>query len=487
MSSRPSDRLPDGHISRADLLREFGGALRNGEASVFVGAGLSAAAGYVDWKGLLRDFAEDLHLDLDIESDMSLVAQYHINRQPSRSRERLHEKLVAEFSQPVSPTRSHLAIAELPLDVIWTSNYDSLVEESFIARDKSVRVNNSSRALVQKGKRKDCTVYKLHGDLEDPSTIVLTRDDYRQYVRRFPSFRERLQSDLTERTFLFVGFSFTDPHLDFILNELRTSFGDGQTREHFVIMRREPRSPRRAKWANYERNRQALKVEDLATFGIRTLLVDDFDEVPEILEDLGRRLRRSRIFVSGALVKEAGHDESRSEEIADQLGKRIIQEGFDLVSGFGQGLGPFVVSGALEALYEDDVSSIDRRLRLRPFPHTRSSRATYTNFRNDLISTAGFAVFLGGSKQGKNGKVVSSDGMWEEFEIALQHGLIPLPVGSTGWVARELWAHVRKEWASIMPRTAKKSDFAILGRASASIADVTDAVFRLIRQMTAGQ
>lgn len=474
-------RLAMTGISRAELLRDYGAALRNEEASVFVGAGLSGGAGIVDWKGLLQEFADDLKLDLEIETDLTLVAQYHLNRELGRSRIRLHKKLVAEFGKKVSPSRAHAALAKLPIDVIWTSNYDSLVEDSLRAAGKMPRIKNSSSTLIELGQRGDCTIYKLHGDLNDPETIVLTRDDYRDYVRKFPGFRDRLRSDLSERTFLFLGFSFTDPHLDLILNELRLAFGDGEQREHFVIMRREQRAGRGAKKFQYALNRQILKVEDLLTFGIRTHLVDDFDEVPQILEDLDRQYLRTQVFVSGAADDFDPRGKSWMEDLASDLGARLMAEGFNLVSGFGKGLGPFIVSGALQTLYEEGASNIDRRLRLKPFPYATARKDLFSRYRADLVAGAGFAIFIAGNKTDPaTGDIISSDGVREEFELAVASGLIPLPVGSTGHVAEQLWREVKDDWKDLVPK-GSKADFNILNRKTASVADVLDALVRLMR------
>lgn len=465
--------------SRADFLRQYGQALRRGDAAAFVGAGLSRGAGFVDWKGLLKDFAVDLNLDLDVEHDLTLVAQYHLNREPARSRSRLHAKLVEEFSRS-GTSAAHIALAGLPIDLVWTSNYDTLVEDSFRAAGRTVRVKNSSAKLVAAGSKAETTVFKLHGDLEDPETIVLTRDDYRNYTRKFPGFRDRLRADLSERTFLFLGFSFTDPHLDLILNELRLAFGDSH-REHFVVMRREPLGRRGTRRYGYARNRQLLKVEDLATFGIRTLLVDDFDEVSSLLLDLDRQLRRTRVFVSGAADDFEPRGQRWLETVARDLGRQLIADGYDIISGFGKGIGPHLLSGALEQLYSEGATDIDRRLILKPFPYGTPRRDLYTKYRKDLLATAGFAIFIAGNKLAPDGStIVPSDGVHEEFRLALQSGAIPLPIGSTGWVAEELWEQVKDAWKITMSQAALKRDFNTLNRRRATTFEVLDAVARLM-------
>src|SRR6267142_3006469 len=111
------------------FFREYTQALRDGAAAVFVGAGISRAAGYVDWKGLLRDIASDLHLDIDRGSDLVELAQFHQNQRGAR--DRLNQRLIDEFLEGATLTENHRQIAALPLHTAWTTNYDDLLETAF--------------------------------------------------------------------------------------------------------------------------------------------------------------------------------------------------------------------------------------------------------------------------------------------------------------------------------------------------------------------
>ena len=50
--------------------------IKDNSAAMFIEAGFSKSAGYVDWKNLLRNVAEDLDLDIDKEYDLVSLAQY---------------------------------------------------------------------------------------------------------------------------------------------------------------------------------------------------------------------------------------------------------------------------------------------------------------------------------------------------------------------------------------------------------------------------
>ena len=56
-------------ISKEELIRNYAKAIREGNAAIFGGAGLSRPSGFVDWKGLLRPLASDIGLDVEKEKD----------------------------------------------------------------------------------------------------------------------------------------------------------------------------------------------------------------------------------------------------------------------------------------------------------------------------------------------------------------------------------------------------------------------------------
>ena len=66
--------------------KHFVKAMREGNAAVFVGAGMSRSCGYVDWKGLLKDVASELGLDIDQETDLIALAQFHHTKHMNRAK-----------------------------------------------------------------------------------------------------------------------------------------------------------------------------------------------------------------------------------------------------------------------------------------------------------------------------------------------------------------------------------------------------------------
>lgn len=325
---------------------------------------------------------------------------------------------------------------------------------------------------------------KLHGDIADPDRVVVTKDDYERYSTENAALLLRLRNDLVTRSFLFVGFSFADPNLDLIFGQLRQIVGDSP-RTHYAIFKRPHRTEYgKAARFRYELNRWKLRLQDLQRFGIKAVVVDDYDDIPELLRQIRVRAQRRRILVSGSYAVSETWDEGRLIDFCQELGRRIVTEGYDLANGFGLGVGSPVIGGAIEELYRANATSLERRLLLRPFPQTRprgiTREALWERYRRDLIAPVGFAVFVAGNKVDPSGAVVAANGVRAEFDIAHEQGKFVLPVGATGSMAAELWEEVNQNFADYMPAKTPRRPFAVLGSRTASNEAILDALFTLV-------
>ena len=203
------------------FVKDFVEHLFAGDAGIFAGAGLSAGAGFVNWAGLLADVAEDFELQIDRETDLISLAQFHIN---AKGRNKINQKILEEFTVEVEETENHRILARLPIGTIWTTNYDTLIEDSIKKAGKLADVKHTVPQLANSKPKKDVTVYKMHGDVNHPNDAIITKDDYETYHVKYQPYVTALSSDLITKTFLFLGFSFTDPNLDYILSRVRMNF-----------------------------------------------------------------------------------------------------------------------------------------------------------------------------------------------------------------------------------------------------------------------
>jgi len=430
---------------RERLVRNLVKELREKNLALFIGAGFSMDSGFVSWSQLLAPIADELKLDIKREeANLVTLAQYYYNAAGS-NRGKLNQLLIDEFCKDAKVGENHRIVARLPVDTYWTTNYDKLIETALSQAGKVPDVKYTKKQLVYTRPQRDAIVYKMHGDADHPGDAVLIKDDYEKYHVEMQPFLDALTGDLISKSFLFLGFSFTDPNLDYILSRVRVAYSKDQ-RQHSCVLRRvrKERGEKRADF-EYRARKQELFVQDLLRFGIKAHLVDDYNEITELLRDVEKQYRRDTVFISGAAHEYAPHGKEDANAFVYQLSRDIVKAGLKIVSGFGLGIGGSVITGALDHIYMQGGTLTKEQLVLRPFPQEQSGqrplKELWTDYRNDMIAHAGIALFLYGNKLEK-GQVVLSGGMREEYEIAKQKGLFLLPIGATGYMAKELWDEV---------------------------------------------
>ena len=92
------------------FINEFVIEINNGDAAIFAGAGLSAAAGFINWKELLRDLAEEINLEIEKEYDYVAIAQYHFNK---FKRGKINDKIVNQFTSLSRGTANHKILSRI--------------------------------------------------------------------------------------------------------------------------------------------------------------------------------------------------------------------------------------------------------------------------------------------------------------------------------------------------------------------------------------
>lgn len=208
-----------------------------------VGAGISKQAGdaFPNWREFL-EYMKDRALDEGfLKKEDSKEIEQLLNREkflmiaealrdsfPADEYESiLEEKFDPPWAQPVE---IHKAIFRLRSPLILTTNYDRLLENAYAAEygqavvartylNASVvqRYLQSSRLLERP------IVFKIHGTIDDPESIILSERDYRELIYRQPGYRILLSAIFLTHVVLMLGFSFTDRELMLLLESLRES------------------------------------------------------------------------------------------------------------------------------------------------------------------------------------------------------------------------------------------------------------------------
>jgi len=470
-------------ISKATFVNKFVSELAESNAAVFVGAGLSKAAGYVDWPGLMAQLAEEINLDAYKEADLVALAQYYLNSK-GNNRDQITRALVSQFSDVHEPTESHKVLARLPLKTIWTTNYDALLERALITNGKRVDIKYTTEQLKTTKPGRDVTLYKMHGDVEHAHNAILTRDDYERYYRTHEPFITALSGALVSTTFCFLGFSFNDPNLQQILSHVRVFYG-GNQRTHYCLTRRyrEDLFKDKAEY-EYAQTKQVLQAQDLLRFNIETVYVDEYSEVADVLADVERAYRVKTVFISGSAVEYGKWERPKTESFLSELARRLVQKKFRITTGFGLGVGGPIVTGAVQAIYSQRDGSLDDALVMRPFPigiaDAADRRATFERYREDIVSQAGIAIFILGNRVDSSGNVEVASGVVDEFRLAQAKGLWVLPIGASGYAAKTIWDEVQAAFDKNYPGVDIETR-ALIERLAGPVADPSELLDPLVK------
>lgn len=195
---------------------------------MFVGAGVSASAGLPDWNGLLAGLAGDAGLPEPLASAVSDRGRDPLDRAEALAhavadKKRLGQLIGARIQEVSYPALQHVQLMDLPVTEVVTLNYDCLLEQaSTDAGTALVVIPDRPRGAMR-------WVLKLHGTIEKPESLVLTRGDYLSYAAGRAALSGIVQALLITRHMLFIGFGMSDPHFHGILHEVRTALEQLQT------------------------------------------------------------------------------------------------------------------------------------------------------------------------------------------------------------------------------------------------------------------
>lgn len=197
------------------------------------------------------------------------------------------------------------------------------------------------------------------------------------------------------------------------------------------------------------------------------------------MKEIERRFLRSTIFISGS-ASEYGLFHKPTEFI-QTLSYELAKSGYKIITGFGYGVGTYVVNGVLHAMISEKNNRIDSYIKLRPFPFIGQSdeqaKSSQLNYRNIIVREAGVFICVFGNRENEEQQIDDAKGVLEEFAIAHETGLKIIPIGSTGFVARTIHNKLIENFSDYYPDYPKlKRQFQILGNNQLTHKEIVNAV-----------
>ncbi len=152
---------------------------------------------------------------------------------PGRNRQMLVQRVVRAVQHGRKPSPVLRALARLPFPLVVTTNYDQLFETALRDAGKMpfVGVYSPTQDTIVAEPAEPTAeapfVIKLHGDVQSPSSLVITDEDYIRFVMRMGDKDPHNPVPETFRFFfkrwptLFVGYSLRDYNLRLLFQTLR--------------------------------------------------------------------------------------------------------------------------------------------------------------------------------------------------------------------------------------------------------------------------
>ena len=188
--------------------------------------------------------------------------------------------------------------------------------------------------------------------------------------------------------------------------------------------------------------------------------------------------KRRNVFISGSAYEYGSFGDSGKHFIKD-LSRALLKNDFMITSGFGLGVGPYVVEAVLEEICLDRRRNIADRLQVFPFPpgnqHSEEIKSCY---RDNIMARTGIALFIFGNKL-EDISIQESRGMWKEFEIAHSSRSLLIPVGASGYASEKLWQKVFEKYDDYFETRDNYSLFEQLGDPSTSQETLIDLIIQI--------
>lgn len=437
-------------------LDQIAGQMKQGDISVFAGAGLSVASGYVDWKKLLEPISKQLRLNANI--DLTEIAQYYKNKY---ERQGLNSLVFNEFDKVPKNNENVNWLAKMPISEFWTTNYDDVIEQSVKKEGKNVQVIVKQEDFKYHKAGREVTIYKMHGDKDSPDDVVLTKEDYQNYDSTRGVFTKLLSVELIRGTFLFIGFSFNDPNMERILSIAKQSLKGKSPQTHYCFMRKiqltdyldEKNKLNHENIKKYiqDKNYQELRINAMAKYGILTILVNDYEEITLMLRYLYNNYITNNVFVSGGINPEnlsdyGNFDMERdtnsnlgpAENFLTLLGKALIDNNFHIYTGFGAGVGNYILSGVLlsDKNKYTNTGIINNEIHISSLVEV--DNLTKKRIREKMIGQCSSSIIVFGYGN-------EDSGTYGEYEIAEKAGKYIVPIKKTGFAAENIYEKLKKQ------------------------------------------
>ena len=248
---------------------------------LFVGSGISRRyLNLPDWKGLLEYFAKLIHDDpfaYSYYENRAKTLAYSAGIMPKIAEliqneydekwfrypaiRTVDESVALQIQQGLSPFKAEIAayirrnhqinscyqseidklveISKKSIAGIITTNYDTFLEDHFEGFVKYVGQNQLIFSAIQG----IAEIYKIHGSVEVPGSIVINDNDYVEFEAKRAYLAAKLMTIFMEYPIIFLGYSISDSNIRNIMQSIVNCLDEQQLRkleDRFIFVEYNP-------------------------------------------------------------------------------------------------------------------------------------------------------------------------------------------------------------------------------------------------------
>jgi SIR2-like domain len=286
---------PAGQSVDAQTIGDLAEAVKAGQCILFLGAGVHHAPpegfGFEypekERPPLGGELAETLAGECGFASVCGDESPTNLQRvalcyERQKSRQDLVNRIRAIVDDRTEPSPALRALAEMPFPIIMTTNYDTLFERALglspVRKRPVVGVYSRERKVTPDypgpgdPSAERPFLFKMHGDINAPESIVVTDEDYIHFVLRMNDVElmkpipGEIQYRLKRWPTLFVGYGLLDFNLRLLFRTLRWGLDQAQWPSSYSVdVRPDP-----------------LNKDTWSKEGLRFIVEDVWEFVPEL-------------------------------------------------------------------------------------------------------------------------------------------------------------------------------------------------------------
>ncbi|EMZ9465819.1 SIR2 family protein [Escherichia coli] len=189
---------------------------------LWIGSGFSYNFGYPSWGAVLEEIAKRIEYPLKLDSSQPLrAAELLLSYAMSESSIKEYDfnslvaRTIIDLKTETKEPRWLKRFKLFAPNTIVTTNWDEVLEETFEHMANKIIRKDPFPKVSTKGKN----IFKIHGDVGKPDSIVITQSQYFSFQREDTYLSRKIYTLFSEMSPIFIGYSLTDPNIGFLYEE----------------------------------------------------------------------------------------------------------------------------------------------------------------------------------------------------------------------------------------------------------------------------